>query len=123
MPVERYGVTILDDAEAKDMSNAAVKAVSEVNLGDVRFPFGFFIKEDGGKKFVVPATLEDKMKVLRTAFSDYPDLPPDHESHSCNSHGGSTCSGGCGKLPSGYMCRRVSHPASHFYGCACVDLS
>src|SRR5437763_14204987 len=111
MAMERNGVIFMTDDEAKDPSNPANKAVSEVKLGDVKFPFGFFIREANGKKFVVPATYQDKMKVLRMAFPDIQEDPDDPiQTGSCfdpDSLG--RCRGTCGKLKD-FICVKITHP-------------
>src|ERR1700752_3440295 len=69
---ERNGVTFF---ESKDdyADHPAFKALSTVSLGDVRFPFGFFLVEEEGKTFVVPGTQEDHRKTLVKVF---PDIDP-----------------------------------------------
>jgi hypothetical protein len=118
MPIVRNGVTLMTLEEARDPNNPANKAVAQVNLGDVRFPNGFFIKEKDGKKYVLPATLEDKLKVLRTAFPDAPD-PGNFQTGSCsdvNSVG--RCDGVCDSA-NGFLCMKINQ--FEFFGCACVQ--
>src|SRR5215207_693728 len=104
MIVERTGITVFTTNEKYD-DHPAFKSLEGVSLGDVRFPFGFFLVEENGKKFVVPATVEDRRKRLLTAF---PDIHPEALSESCNpSVWHERCEGGCGKLPSTYMCMRI----------------
>lgn len=100
--------------EARDPNNSANKAVAQVNLGDVIFPFGFFIKEKDGKKFVVPATSEHRLKVLQTAFPDSSKF----QTRACmdvDSLG--NCSGEC-DVSEGFLCVKVNQ--FEFFGCACV---
>ena len=112
MAMERNGVIFMSDEEARDPSNPANKAVREVHLGDVKFPFGFFIKEKAGKKFVVPATFQDKLKVMRLAFPDFPDDPDDPiRTGSCFDP--DSIDRGCGKLE-GFICVKISHPHGGF---------
>ena len=116
MPIVRNGVTLLTLEEARDPNNSANKAVSAVNLGDVIFPHGFFIKEKDGKKYVLPATPEDKLKVLRTAFPDSD--PGTFQTTSCsdvNSVG--RCNGVCDSSE-GLLCMKINQ--FEFFGCACV---
>ena len=54
MPIVRNGVTFLTLEEARDPNNPANKAVAQVNLGDVIFPFGFFIKEKTARNSSCP---------------------------------------------------------------------
>lgn len=71
MPVERNGIVFFELDEKWD-DHPSCKELREVSLGDVRFPSGFFIVEENGKKFILPATKEDLLKTMRTAFRDYP---------------------------------------------------
>jgi hypothetical protein len=119
MAMERNGVIFMSDEEARDPSNPANKAVREVHLGDVKFPFGFFIKEKAGKKFVVPATFQDKLKVMRLAFPDFPDDPDDPiRTGSCFDP--DSIDRGCGKLE-GFICVKISHPHGGFFDCGCIS--
>jgi hypothetical protein len=117
MPIVRNDVTFLTFEEARDPNNSANKAVAQVNLGDVIFPFGFFIKEKDGKKVVVPATLEHKMKVLRTAFPEK-DLAGFQTASCTDTDSLGNCGHGCDKSQ-GFLCMKVNH--FEFYGCACVS--
>jgi hypothetical protein len=120
MPIVRNGVTFLTLEEARDPNNSANKAVAQVNLGDVIFPFGFFIKEKDGKKFVVPATLEHKLKVLRTAFPDSPKDPGSFQTGSCSDVDSlGNCRGVCDSAE-GFLCMKINQ--FEFYGCACVSM-
>jgi hypothetical protein len=120
MPIIRNGVTFLTFEEARDPNNSASKAVAQVNLGDVIFPSGFFIKEKDGKKFVLPATPEDKLKVLRTAFPDSTkDLASFQDGSCMDTDSLGNCGNGCDKSH-GFFCMKVNH--FEFYGCACVNM-
>jgi hypothetical protein len=95
--------------------------LSAVSLGDVRFPFGFFLVEEGGKLHVVPATQDDRRKTLLKAN---PDIRPEAFSESCFPNPYDTeCHGGCGKLPPIYRCMRFYDESTGHYGCACMDIS
>jgi hypothetical protein len=116
--IVRNGITFLSKDEARDPANPAVKAVSAVNLGDVRFPNGFFIRDDNGKKFVEPATWADKLRILRIAFPDFPD---DQSFARCEGNDdGMECIGGCSGAPK-VQCWKMSSPDEGFFGCSCVD--
>ncbi|MBR0794209.1 hypothetical protein JQ615_02280 [Bradyrhizobium jicamae] len=118
MATIRNGISFLTATEARDPSNPAVKALSAVNLGDVRFPFGFFIREGKGKKFVVPATWQDKLRNLRVAFPDFPD---DQTFRVCEGNDdGRECIGGCDGAPE-VMCVKLHNPDEGFFGCTCID--
>jgi hypothetical protein len=118
MPIVRNGVTFYTLEEARDPNNSANKAVAKVKLGDVIFPFGFFIREKNGKKFVEPATLEHKLKVLRTAFPDSPkDLASFHTGPCSDVDSLGNCSGSCDRAH-GFLCMKINQ--FEFYGCACV---
>jgi hypothetical protein len=47
--------------------------VSKVSLGDVRFPSGYFLVDQDGKTFVLPASEGDRRKMILTAFPDTPE--------------------------------------------------
>jgi hypothetical protein len=124
MAMERNGVVIMSEEEARDPNNAANMAVRAVSLGDVKFPFGFFIREKNGKKFVEPATFQDRLNVLRMAFPDFPDDPDPIQVGSCQEDFDDRhCTGGCGKLSLGFRCVKITHPHSGFFGCGCIDMS
>jgi hypothetical protein len=103
-------------------THQAGRLLDSVNLGDVKFPFGFFIAEEDGKKVVVPGTKEDVTKRLITAFPDYPaqligvtcqvDVFAEHR----------RCKGSCIGFPSGYECMRSFEQTSRFFFCACVPI-
>jgi hypothetical protein len=71
MAMERNGVVFFDPT-AKNDDHPAFKALKAVSLGDVRFPFGFFLIERNGERYVLPGTKDDLLKALLTAFPDYP---------------------------------------------------
>ncbi len=120
MAIIRNGVTLLTLEEARDPNDPANKTVAQVNLGDVIFPFGFFIKEKGGRKYVVPATLDDKLKVLRTVFPDSPKDPGNFQTRSCSDVDSlGNCSGVCNSSE-GFLCMKVNQ--FEFFGCACVQM-
>jgi hypothetical protein len=97
----------------------AFKALKDVSLGDVRFPFGFFLVKESGKTFVVPGTQEDHRKMLLKAF---PDIDPMAFSHGAclPDPEGLGCHGGCPGFPAGYFCMRAADEDIGYYGCACV---
>jgi hypothetical protein len=120
MIVERNGVTIFEPNE-KDKSHRAFKELSKVSLGDVRFPFGFFLIDEGGKTYVLPGTEEDRRKTLLRAF---PNIDPEAFSQGCHPNPFDTgCHGGCGKMSPGFRCRRLFEEDRRFFGCGCVDMS
>ncbi|MCA6124222.1 hypothetical protein J6500_20335 [Bradyrhizobium sp. WSM 1704] len=88
----------------------------------MRFPNGFFIRDDKGKKYVEPATLEDRVKVLRAAMPDFPSDRP-IETAACHHIGGDddACGSGCGQLPREFRCLKIHDPSIQFYGCGCVN--
>jgi hypothetical protein len=117
MILERNGIVIFSSVKGYE-DHPAVRALKGVSLGDVRFPFGFFLVENNGKKVVLPATEEDRRKRLLTAF---PDIPPEvmggkdcmyHHEDEC---GPGTCSGP-------YDCMRITEPTSNYYGCGCFPI-
>jgi len=120
MIVERNGIVIFTAKERYE-DHPAVRALEGVSLGDVRFPFGFFLVEDNGKKVVIPGTAEDRRQRLLTAF---PDILPEALAVTCDVHLSSdwneVCSGAC---PSSlYRCERLYDDSSHYYACGCVPI-
>lgn len=124
MMKERNGIVFFDLNEDYS-SHPAGKALKEVSLGDVKFPFGFFIVEEGGKKFVRPGTRDDHVQRLLKAFPDYPvellsgvgrcqidvfSSPRD-------------CKGGCPDYPSVYWCVKMFDEGSLYFSCGCIDMS
>jgi len=99
----------------------ALKDLQKVSLGDVRFPFGFFLVDEGNKTYVIPGTLEDRRETLRKAF---PNIHPLSVFAGCfpNSDGPG-CHGGCGGFPAGYRCMRMVDDNRRYYSCGCVDMS
>ena len=93
MAMERNGVVFYDPTE-KNEDHPAFKALKSVSLGDVRFPFGFFLIERNGERYVLPGTKDDLLKALLTAFPDY---PTQSFSGGCGSIW-DMCTGGCGDI-------------------------
>jgi hypothetical protein len=118
MIMERNGVTFFEDKQDY-ADHPAFKALSKVSLGDVRFPFGFFLVEEGGKTVVIPGTEEDHRKTLLRAF---PDIDPKTLTHGrCIEAPGLRCTGGCPGYPTGYKCMRYTWNDRQ-YGCGCVPI-
>jgi hypothetical protein len=123
MSREFNGVIVFEAGE-KDDDHPALKALSKVSLGDVRFPFGFYLTEEGGKTVVIPATEQEHRNTLRKAFPDKPDPPTP-----CGFTGQEGCRGGppCPLLQfpgvggGTAICKKLHDPATHFFGCACFD--
>ena len=120
MIVERNGIYVFTSNEDyKD--HPAVMALEGVSLGDVRFPFGFFLVEQNGKTFVIPGTAQDRQKRLLTAF---PNILPEALTATCERHLSpnwqEVCSGSC---PRFYKCMRLYDDVSRYYTCGCVDIS
>jgi hypothetical protein len=115
MIIERNGVVFF--SENQDYKNhAAYKELSKVSLGDVRFPSGFFLVDEGGKTFVVPASEEDRRKMILKAF---PDTPEAAFVGSCD-HRDTGCVGGCAGLKPHRKCMRGFEEARRFFACACI---
>jgi len=112
---EKNGVTFFPrGGDYKD--HPAFVALRSVSLGDVRFPWGFFLVNEGGKAYVLPATEQDHRRVLLQAF---PDLPEEALGQSCGLHAEDHlhCGGSCRAGPE-YDC--VPHNHGSYYGCGCV---
>jgi hypothetical protein len=116
MPTERSGIVFFE-LDEKWEDHPACALLKEVSLGDVRFPFGFFIADKDGRKCVIPGTKDDLLKTLRTVFPDYPESMAGHCAETAF---GQRCQGSC---PHFYACMRMVDVASHFFGCSCVDIS
>ena len=117
---ERNGVTFFESKEDY-ADHPAFKALKAVSLGDVRFPFGFFLVKEGGKSHVVPGTQEDHRRMLRRAFPHIDPLAL--ESGPCTpDSSGPGCHGGCPGFPTGYVCMRASEDDLGYYGCACIPI-
>jgi hypothetical protein len=117
MPVERNGITLFRMDE-KYLDHPAFKALSEVSLGDVKFPFGFFIVDDGKKKSVIPGTKEDRDKRLLTAF---PNSTPEARAAICiASTWHEYCEDACHELRPHHECMRIYDDPFHYFACACV---
>jgi hypothetical protein len=120
MVMERNGIVFFGLTEKYD-DHPAFKALKEVSLGDVRFPFGFFLVEEDGKKHVLPGTKDDLLKRLLTVFPDY---PTQSLTGICTvSAFQEGCEGGCGEMGVTFRCMRIYDDPFHFYACACVDIS
>jgi hypothetical protein len=118
MIVERNGIVIFTSEEGyKD--HPAVKALEGVSLGDVRFPYGFFLVENNGKRVVIPGTAEDRRQRLLTAF---PEIQPEALTATCDLHytgTGYLCQGACPHL---YKCLRLYDDLTRYYACACQPI-
>jgi hypothetical protein len=118
MVVERNGILFFPTDE--DFSgHPAFEALQTVSLGDVRFPFGFYLVDEDGQRHVVPATEEARAKVLRKAF---PEICAEVLAVRCfPNSSGPGCSGDCSSLPPIHRCMRAYDGSDLFYSCACVD--
>lgn len=115
MMIERNGVVFFsDDHDYKN--HAAYKELNKVSLGDVKFPSGFFLVDDGGKTFVVPATEDDRRMMILKAF---PDTPEDAILSFCVVYDGG-CRGNCAGLLPHRRCMRGCDESRRQYACACV---
>jgi hypothetical protein len=113
MSINRNGIEFFTpDEDASD--HPAFRLLDTVTLGDVRFPFGFFIVEEDGEKFVLPATAEQRINMLSKAF---PDQPRSSWENACRSGVGSSCKGEC---DIGEICSRGFDSEVVQYGCACI---
>jgi len=119
MAIERNGIVFFD-LDEKDYNHPAFKALQGVSLGDVRFPFGFFLHEENGKKYVLPGTKDDLLKRLRTVFPDY---PAQSLTGSCTASAfQERCEGGCGQMGVEFKCKRIYDDPSQFFACGCVNM-
>jgi hypothetical protein len=114
MSKDYNGVTFFEPNE-KDMDHPAFKQLRKVSLGDVLFPFGFFLVEDGGKTVVIPGTEQDHRKTMLKAF-------PDRHEHfeSCRNTSGGRCIGACSGGDT-FRCFQLSDQSVGYYGCVCMD--
>jgi hypothetical protein len=119
MIIERNGVVFFPTDE--DYSDhPAFQALKSVSLGDVRLPNGFFLKEEQGKQYVLPATREEREAMILKAFPhtsrealDSFCLPSLSDDHKCDNIE-------CFKLKPHHICMKGFDGAVHQYGCACV---
>ena len=120
---ERNGVLFFPiDEDFKD--HPAFKALQSVSLGDVRLPDGFFLREENGKKYVIPATKEERRAMLRKAFPNMtPEafdafcLPSVFDFRRCEDNGE------CHQLKPRHRCERGFDPENHQYFCACNEIA
>jgi hypothetical protein len=71
MMYESNGIAIFEAGEDYP-DHPAFRELSTVSLGNVRFPFGFFIVDEDGNRYVRPATEAERMELLFKAFPDGP---------------------------------------------------
>lgn len=120
MIIERNGIVIFTSNE-KYENHRAVKALEGVSLGDVHFPFGFFLVDENGKTIVIPGTEEDRRRIILTSS---PYILPEALTVRCERHLSpnwqEVCSGSC---PQFYKCGRLYDDSSRYYACGCVDIS
>src|SRR5262245_10270342 len=90
MKIERNGVVFLS-ADEDQKKHTAFRELSKVSLGDVKLQWGFFLVDEGGKTIVVPASEEDRRKMILKAFPDTPEEA--FRSYCVASNGG--CVGNC----------------------------
>src|SRR5262245_29422666 len=115
MIIKRNGVVFFsENQDYKD--HACYKKLSKVSLGDVKFPTGFFLVDEGGKTVVVPASEEDRRKMILKAF---PDMPDDAIRAFCST-GDVGCRGNCAGLLPHRRCMLGCDESRRQYCCACV---
>jgi hypothetical protein len=115
MIIERNGVVFF--SEDQDYKNhAAYRELSKVSLGDVKLPSGFFLVDEDGKTVVVPASEEDRRKMILKAF---PDTSEEAIRTFCIVDGG-RCRGDCSGMVPRHQCRRAYEESRRQYACACV---
>src|SRR5262245_60271174 len=102
MMIERNGVVLFPPDE-DFTAHKAFRALSTVSLGDVKFTFGFFLVEENGKRYVVPATEEERRTMLLKAF---PKITSEEVRAFCI-QSGSGCEGNCSGLKPHRRCMRV----------------
>lgn len=117
MMTEQNGLMLFPADE--DFSDHPVfNDLKSVSLGAVRFPYGFFVKEDDGEKYVIPATPEERASILLEAFPDMTD--EDASSPGCGPYSSGRCLGGCSGFP--FRCLKIFSSASGFYSCVCRNV-
>ena len=114
MPITRNGVEFFaTDEDAAD--HPATRLLATVSLGDVHFPYGFFIREEDGKPFVLPATEEQWLDMLGKAF---PERARDSWENRCRTGSGGRCTGRCRGLSE--ICMRGFESEHVQFACACI---
>jgi hypothetical protein len=114
--VERNGITFFDQNYP---DHPAFRDLQGVSLGDVRFPFGFFLVNEKGKKVVIPGTRDDLIKRLLQALPKYP-IDLISTTGVCTQFN-DACEGGCSDFGSTFRCVKFHDQHNFFYGCGCVD--
>jgi hypothetical protein len=119
--MEKNGITFFG-LKQKYPDHPAFRDLQGISLGDVRFPFGFFVVEEKGKKIVIPGTRDDLTKRLLQAFPNYPVALIGISSGPCTKFQ-DACEGGCDHFPTTFECSQVWDDNNIFRACACVDWS
>jgi len=113
--IERNGVVFFSDAEEyKD--HPVGRILSKVSLGDVKRPSGFFLVEEGGKQYVIPASEEDRRRMILKAF---PDMPEEALRAFCVLGFGG-CTGNCAGLRPHRKCMQACDESRRQFACACL---
>jgi hypothetical protein len=68
---ESNGIAIFKPEEYYP-DHPAFRELGTISLGKVRFPFGFFIVDEDGDRYVRPATEAERMELLLKVFPDGP---------------------------------------------------
>lgn len=115
---EKNGVAHFKPGETEP-DHLAFQALAKVSLGDVRFPWGFFIVTEEGGSHVVPATEADHTALLAKIFPGETPIGLGR----CGYLGGD-CLGSC-DAPY-YVCAKLfieTNPGVRYqYACACVPM-
>ncbi|QNJ90576.1 hypothetical protein HZU40_20180 [Mycolicibacterium fluoranthenivorans] len=115
---EINGVAVFKAGDDYDSDHAALRELSSVSLGSVRFPFGFFIVEEEGDRYVRPATEAERMELLLRVFPEGPSETA-RSSSFCYIRDGGCGDTLCHTLRPHHSCFRGYDESRRQYGCWC----
>jgi hypothetical protein len=117
---ERNGIAVFEVGEDHP-DHPAFRELRSISLGDVRFPFGFFIVDEDGQRYVRPATEEERKELL---FKVFPDGPSETvlDSNFCYLHDGKCVAHLCAQIEPPSRCFRGYDESRRQYGCWCESI-
>jgi hypothetical protein len=112
------GVVVFKAGDDYDSDHPAFRDLSSVSLGSVRFPFGFFIVEEDGDRYVRPAMEAERMELLLKVFPEGPSETA-RSSSFCYIRDGGCGDTLCHTLRPHHRCFRGYDESRRQYGCWC----
>ncbi len=118
---ERNGIAVFEVGEDHP-DHPAFRDLRSISLGDVRFPFGFFIVDEDGQRYVRPATEAEREELL---FKVFPDGPSEYvlDSDRCYLHDGKCKDFRCHTVQPPSRCFRGYDESRRQYGCWCESIA